>query len=131
RRYAFAARDRIDETVQRIRSVHDARFHYIRTYTKGPTFASLNRYKEKCFLILPLMRDLRARGKLTGPPAALMELRGPCEELFDLTTDPHEIRNLVASVDPVHREALMRLRAALDVWVIETGDRGEQPESPE
>jgi len=58
-------------------------------------------------------------------------LRGPCEELFDLTTDPHEIRNLVASVDPVHREALMRLRAALDVWITETGDRGEQPELPE
>lgn len=39
RRYAFAARDRIDETVQRIRSVHEERYHYIRTFTAGPTFA--------------------------------------------------------------------------------------------
>jgi arylsulfatase A-like enzyme len=131
RRYAFAARDRIDETVQRIRSVHDARFHYIRTYTPGPTFASLNRYKEKCFLIMPLMRELRAQGKLTGAAADLMERRGPCEELFDCTADEHEIRNLADSPEREHREALGRLRAALDVWITETGDRGEKPEPPE
>src|SRR5206468_11296902 len=102
RQYAFAARDRIDETLQRIRSVHDARFHYIRTFSAGPTFASLNRYKEKCFLILPLMRQLHAQGKLTGPPANLLEVRGPCEELFDLAADPHEIHNLVGSTEPEH-----------------------------
>lgn len=28
------------------------------------------------------------------------------------------------SADPAHREALARLRAALDAWMIETGDRG-------
>lgn len=131
RQFSFAARDRIDETVQRIRSVHDERFHYIRTYTVGPTFASLNRYKEKCFAIMPLMRELHAQGKLTGPPADLMERRGPCEELFDLNADPHEIRNLVDSSDAECREALARLRAALDVWITETGDRGQQPEPPE
>ncbi len=131
RQYAFAARDRIDETVQRIRSVHDARFHYIRTYTAGPTLASLNRYKEKCFLILPLMRAMHAEGKLTGAPAELMEGRGPCEELFDVAADPHEIRNLVKSDVAEHREALVRLRAALDVWITETGDQGQWPEAAE
>ena len=131
RTYAFAARDRIDETVHRIRSVHDARFHYIRTFSAGPTFASLNRYKEKCFPILPLMRQLHAEGQLSGPPAALMDLRGPCEELFDLSSDPHEIRNLADSAVAEHRAALLRLRTALDVWIAETGDCGEQPEPPE
>ena len=128
RQYAFAARDRIDETEQRIRSVHDARSHYIRTYTVGPTFTSLNRYKEKCFLIMPLMRELHAQGKLTGAAAELMERRGPCEELYDLDADPHEIRNLADSPDAEARNALIRLRAALDVWMTETGDRGQQPE---
>jgi arylsulfatase A-like enzyme len=131
RQYAFAARDRIDETVQRIRSVHDAQYHYIRTYTAGPTFASLNRYKEKCFLIVPLMRELDAAGLLAGPPAELMKRRGPCEELYDVDRDPHEIRNLAASPAPADREALVRLRASLDTWIIETGDRGERPEPPE
>ena len=67
RQYAFSARDRIDETVQHIRTVRDARWRYIRNYTLGPTFASLNRYKEKCFLVMGLMRELQAEGKLTGP----------------------------------------------------------------
>jgi N-sulfoglucosamine sulfohydrolase len=131
RRYVFAARDRIDETEQRIRSVHDQRFHYIRTLSTGPTFASLNRYKEKCFPIYPLMREMKAQGKLTGPPLELMERSGPGEELYDLQSDPHEIRNLAASGDPVHRDALTRMRAALDTWLVETGDRGHIPESRE
>ena len=131
RRYAFAARDRLDETVQRIRSVHDTRFHYIRTFSTGPTFASLNRYKEKCFPIIPLMRELHAQGKLTGAPRELMERSGPCEELYDLQSDPHEVRNLIASHDSMHVDALVRLRAALETWMIETGDRGHIPEPPE
>jgi len=127
RRYAFSARDRIDETVLRIRSVRDARWRYIRNFTAGPTFTSLNRYKEKCFLVLPLMRELQAQGRLTGPPAALMTMRGPSEELYDIADDPHEIKNLAHSTQPEHREALQRLRSALDTWIVETGDLGEYP----
>jgi N-sulfoglucosamine sulfohydrolase len=128
RRFAFAARDRIDETRQRIRSVHDERFHYIRTLSAGPTFASLNRYKEKCFAIMPVMRELHATGQLTGPALELMQRTGPCEELYDTQADPHEIANLLTSAKPEHREALARLRTALDAWIIETGDRGQFPE---
>ncbi len=131
RAFAFAARDRIDETVQRIRSVHDQRYHYIRTFSSGPTFASLNRYKEKCFIIIPVMRDLQAQGRLSGPPLELMQRTGPCEELYDLQTDPHEIHNLLASTDPAHREALHRLRAALETWITETHDQGTIPEPAE
>jgi arylsulfatase A-like enzyme len=131
RTYAFSARDRIDETVQRIRSVRDARWRYIRNYTPGPTFASLNRYKEKCFLVIPRMRELQGQGKLTGPPADLLALHGPSEELYDLAADPYEIRNLVNSDQAEPHSALLRLRAALDVWIIETGDRGQWPDLPE
>lgn len=131
RTYAFSARDRIDETIQRIRSVRDERWRYICNFTPGPTFASLNRYKEKCFLILPLMRELQAQGKLNGPAADLMALHGPGEELYDIAADPHEIRNLANSTDPEHQAALLRLRTALDVWITETGDRGQWPEPPE
>jgi arylsulfatase A-like enzyme len=131
RKYAFSARDRIDETVQRIRSVHDGRYHYIRTLSDGPTFASLNRYKEKCFIIIPLMRELQAQGKLTGPPAALMEMRGPSEELYDTQADRDEIHNLAGSSRAEDHDALVRLGAALDAWITETGDRGVIPEPPE
>lgn len=129
--YAFSARDRIDETQARIRSVRDARWRYIRNYPPHATLAGLNRYKEKCFLILPLLRQLHSAGQLQGPARDLMRARAPDEELYDIEADPHEMHNLAASEDPEHREALTRLRAALDTWMIETGDRGHIPEAPE
>jgi len=130
RKYVFAARDRIDETVVRQRSVHDERYHYIRNDTPGAGFLTLNRYKEKCFLVKPLMRRLHKQGKLTGAAADLMQ-PFPREMLFDTQADPHEIHNLASSDAPQHRQALARLRAALDTWIVETGDRGHLPEPPE
>ena len=130
RTYAFSARDRIDETVVRLRSVRDRRYHYIRNFTPGAGFTTLNRYKEKCFLVKPLMRSLFAEGKLKGPPADLMK-PFPTEQLYDTVTDPHEIDNLADSVGGPPREALLRLRAALDTWISETGDRGHLPEAPD
>lgn len=128
RQYAFSARDRIDETVCRIRSVHDGRFHYLRNFTPEVGFTSLNRYKEKCFLVMPLMRELHSQGKLTGPPLALMTTPAPPEELYDIESDPHEIHNLATSDQVEHREALLRLHSALDVWITETNDLGQWPE---
>ncbi len=129
RTYAFSARDRIDETVNRIRSVREQRYHYIRNYMPTQGFASLNRYKEKCFPVKQLMRKLDAEGKLSGPAAELMEPLPP-EQLYDTENDPYEIHNLANSDKPEHREALLRLRAALDTWIIETGDLGQWPEPP-
>lgn len=130
RQFAFAARDRIDETVVRMRSTHDNRYHYIRNYTPGAGFETLNRYKEKCFLVKPLMRKLKAEGKLSGPPLDLMK-PFPKEMLFDTQSDPHEIRNLADSDDADHQAALLRLRTAMDTWMVESGDRGHIPEPPE
>ena len=130
RSFAFAARDRIDETVVRMRSVHDNRYHYVRNYTPGAGFETLNRYKEKCFLVKPLMRRLKAEGKLFGAASELMK-PFPDEMLFDTMSDPHELHNLAQSKSPDHQAALLRLRTALDTWMIESGDRGHLPEPPE
>jgi len=131
RKFAFSARDRIDETVNRIRSVRGTRYHYIRNFMPRQSFVSLNRYKEKCFAVKPLMRRLYKEGQLSGAPAALMAPRLPKEQLFDTKNDPHEIHNLAASNKPDHHIALIRLRAALDTWMTETGDLGGQLEPPE
>jgi arylsulfatase A-like enzyme len=130
RAYVFSARDRIDETVLRIRSVRDKRYHYLRNAVPGEGFASLNRYKEKCFAVKPLMREMHASGLLTGAAAELMEPL-PYEQLYDTMEDPHEILNLAASTNPEHRAALIRLRAALETWIVETGDQGEWLEPEE
>lgn len=131
RKYAFSARDRIDETVNRIRSVRDERYRYIRNFMPGQSLTALNRYREKCFLVMPLLRKLHAEKKLTGPALNLMAPRLPEEELYDTKTDPHEIKNLADSGAAEHRRALLRLRTALEVWITETGDQGVRPEPKE
>jgi arylsulfatase A-like enzyme len=131
RQYAFSARDRIDETVNRVRSVRGKRYHYIRNYYPDRHFTSLNRYKEKCFPTKPLMRKLMAEGRLTGPAAELMSPTVAPEQLFDTLNDPHEIHNLANSLEPAHREALIRMRTALSVWMTETQDQGVFPEPKE
>lgn len=131
RKYAFSARDRIDETVNRIRTVRDDRYRYIRNFMPEQSLTALNRYREKCFLVMPLMRELHAKGELKGAPLAFLSPRLPDEELYDTKTDTHLIYNLIDSKDSEHQRALLRLRTALDVWMIETGDQGDRPEPPE
>jgi arylsulfatase A-like enzyme len=130
RRYAFSARDRIDETQVRQRSVRDKRYHYVRNFTPGAGFPTLNRYKEKCFLVKPLMREMLDAGTLSGPPLQLMQPFAE-EQLFDTVADPFEIANLASSDSPEHRRVLQEMRTALDVWMVETGDRGSIPEPAE
>jgi hypothetical protein len=36
--------------------------------------------------------------------------------------------NLINSPRQEHRDALIRLRSALETWIIETGDQGGRPE---
>jgi N-sulfoglucosamine sulfohydrolase len=131
RKYAFSARDRIDETVNRIRTARDERYRYIRNFMPSQSLVALNRYREKCFLVMPLARQLHAEGKLKGAAMSLVAPRLPDEELYDTKNDPFEIRNLADSKEAEHREALLRLRTAVEVWITETGDRGQFPEPPE
>lgn len=128
RTYAFSARDRIDETVLRIRSVRGKRFHYLRNFDGKDGFPTLNRYKEKCFLVKPLMRSMHEQGELTGAAAMLMSPL-PEEELYDTEADPHEINNL--SGDPAYEAQLTEMRQALEAWIIETNDLGRimEPDS--
>jgi N-sulfoglucosamine sulfohydrolase len=74
-------------------------------------------------LVKPLMRQLLQEGKLSGPPADLMKPFA-MEQLFDTESDPYEIRNLADSDTAEHQRILHEMRAALDTWIVETGDRG-------
>jgi hypothetical protein len=54
----------------------------------------------------------------------------PDEELYDLQSDPHEIRNLATSSNPQDQAELKRLRNVLQNWIKETHDQGETSELP-
>jgi len=129
REYAFGARDRCDETVFRLRTVRDTRYRYIRNFTPDRPFLQPNNYKAKQYPLWTLLPQLQAEGKLTPEQAALCAPTMPEEELYDLETDPHEVRNLAASRE--HAEVLGRLRGVLKKWIIETDDQGRNLEPEE
>ncbi len=60
------------------------------------------------------MNVLNLRGKLTPEQAAFFAPTKPEIELFDLTRDPHEVRNVAN--DPAYAEVKAELLAALDDW---------------
>lgn len=129
RRFVFGGRDRGDETVDRIRTVRDEQFRYIRNFMPERPFLQINRYKEWSYPIIGLMRELHAKGELNSVQSYLMNPTRPEEELYDLENDPHEIQNLIHSQK--HQERLNLLRATLDTWMSETNDQGRFVESEE
>ncbi len=128
REYVFAARDRCDETVDRIRAVRDKRFKYIRNYYPDRPYMQLNRYKEVSYPIWRQMQRLETAGEITAAEYPFLAAIRPEEELYDTIEDPDELRNLSSS--PEHQQTLTKMSSALDLWVQHTGDKGEEPEDP-
>ncbi len=126
--YVFGARDRCDETAMRLRTVRDARYRYIRTFNPEVPFFAPNAYKARQYPAWNLVQELAKGNQLDPIQAVLAAPTQPAEQLFDLTEDPHEIRNLVASPKPEHVAALTRLRAELETWIVRTDDQGRIPE---
>ena len=125
REHVFAARDRMDEWTDAVRAVRDRRFAYVRNYRPDlPEYQDLA-YRRQ----MPLMRELlrlRDAGSLDALQARWFRATKSPEELYDTEADPHEVRDLAQ--EPSLRPQLERLRAALDGWIRETGDRPGRPE---
>ena len=123
----FAARDRCDETVERLRSVRTDRFLYIRNFHPQRPALQPNAYKDGKSIVQSL-RALHAAGALEPLSEALLFApTRPPEELYEWTADPWQVKNLAA--DPAHRETLAALRARLDAWMRETQDRGPEADA--
>ncbi len=131
RRYVFTHRDRHDEVVQRIRSVRNGRYRYIRNFIPERPFLFFHAHKEAMYPVIPLLRRLHREDKLNAVQQKLLAPRMPDEELYDLENDPYEINNLADSDDPEHQRVLHRLRGVLDRWIEVTNDHGRRLEPPE
>jgi N-sulfoglucosamine sulfohydrolase len=126
-KYLFAARDRMDETYDRIRSVRGERYRYIRNFRPElPYFQYINYMDE-----MPIMRDWRRlafAGRLNKTQMLFMSRTKPREELYDLANDPFEINNLAGSESMEVQQVLREMSTALDQWIVETKDLGAVPE---
>lgn len=125
----FAARDRCDETMDRIRSVRTDRWLYIRNFHPRRPHLQPNAYKDAKPTLIRL-RELRAVGELEPlSERILFSPTRPEEELYEWIEDRWEVHNLAGR--PEHRPALEALRARVERWMEETDDRGRVPESLE
>jgi len=126
REAVFAARDRCDETVEYIRSVRTARYLYIRNFLPLRPHLQPNAYKDGKSIVQTL-RALHDAGKLDPLAEKLLfSPTRPPEELYEWNTDRWQVKNLAG--DPAHAKALAEMRGRLDRWIVETKDRGPEPE---
>jgi arylsulfatase A-like enzyme len=128
REQIFAARDRCDMTEDRIRCVRTSRWKYIRNFMPERPYSQYNQYILTSYPTLTVMKQLYYDGKLNATQSLFMASRKPEEELYDVSKDPHEVNNLAATV--AAREVQEDLRAKLDRWIVESGDKGRNRENP-
>ena len=125
RKYVVSARDRCDETVDRIRGVRTARYKYVRNFHPARPHLQPCAYKDNK-PVLQRIHELDAEGKLEGPQLLVAAKVRPMEELYDLSKDPWEVHNLVGK--PWAATQLQRHRDMLTEWIEESGDMGQKPE---
>jgi len=125
RKYVYAARDRMDSEVDRVRSVSDGRFNYLRYYMPEKPFYQNIAYRLQNPL-MPHLLKLKDEGKLNTDQMAWFRPLKPEEELFDTKTDPYELNNLVQ--DPKFASKLKELREAHKKWLLDFKDYGELKE---
>lgn len=126
REAVFAARDRCDETVERLRSARTDRFLYIRNFHPQRPHLQPNAYKDGKAIVQRL-RALHEEGAL--PPLSeslLFRLPRPIEELYAYGEDPHQLRNLAGNPD--YLAELEAHRSRLDNWMASTPDPGPEEE---
>jgi hypothetical protein len=121
----FAARDRVDESYDMIRSVRTSNYLYVRNYYPNEPFPIWVPYLSNMPIYKEMLR-LDAEGRLTGPQKSWMAYSRPPEELYDVKADPFQIKNLIN--DPKYRNILTDLRQRHEKWTLETGDMGHMNE---
>jgi arylsulfatase A-like enzyme len=126
REAVFAARDRCDETVERLRSVRTDRWLYIRNGYPARPHLQPNAYKDKKSIVQRL-RELHDEGKLDELQQRLLfSPSRPAEELYEWTKDRYQVRNLAG--DPSYQGPLAEMRDRLDRWIVDTHDLGQAQE---
>ncbi len=121
----FAARDRVDESYDMIRSVRTKNYLYARNYYPNEPFPIWVPYLSNMPIYKEMLR-LEAEGKLSGPQKSWMAYSRPPEELYDVRKDPFQINNLIN--DPKLKPVLEDLRKRHEEWTLRTSDMGHMNE---
>ncbi|MDG2280263.1 MAG: sulfatase [Flavicella sp.] len=123
REYVYGSSDRFDEYTDRIRSVRDKQFLYLKNY-----YPELKKYKDLSYRKqVPLMLDLlnlAGANELDAIQRIWFDTKTE-EELYDCISDPHNLNNLANK--PEFDQELKRMRKALKAQ--KSKDYAKQPEA--
>jgi arylsulfatase A-like enzyme len=120
KKFLVGMRGRMDERIDLARSVRDERYLYIRNYMPHLPEGQHLDYMFQT----PTTRVWKKafdNGSLNDAQKQFW-LPKPGEQLFDLQTDPDQVKNLARS--PAHQEVLERMSETLDQWQLEHKDLG-------
>ena len=125
RDFVYGSSDRFDEFTDRIRSVRNKKFLYLRN-----SFPELPKYKDVGYRKnIPMMSSflkLRDENKLNNIQKIWFETKTP-EELYDVIKDPFQINNLAENSD--YASVLLEMRTALNNFQKGKTDYGKIPEA--
>lgn len=121
----FSYADRFDEKYDMVRALRKGKIKYMRNYHAYYPDGLHNRYRY-IQLAYSQWRRLYKKGELNQIQRQFFEPRQP-EALYDLSTDPHETRNLAE--DPTYTKILKELRGRLNQRMRSMPDLGVFPES--
>jgi arylsulfatase A-like enzyme len=126
--YVFSTQDRMDSTMDQVRSVRDARYRYVRNLMPQVPHLPRTHYRENLTMMKDLARLKEEKEKATPEQWQIVSDSKPPEEFYDTVKDPHETYNLID--DPAHQKRIADMRDALDRWTRDTNDLGLiKPES--
>jgi len=126
REYLFAARDKMDDTHDAMRSVRSKKYRYILNLMPERAYCQFNNYKETKYPALAVMNVMNLKEDLNDAQRAFMATTKPEEELYDLENDPHQINNL--AFDSEYLAIKTELRNVLEDWRLEINDKGVSDE---
>lgn len=127
REAAFSARDRCDETIERLRSVRSDRFLYIRNFFPNRPHLQPNAYKDHKAIVIALRAAHEAGTLPSVSEELLFSPTRPAEEFYEYVNDRWQITNLAANPD--FKAQLESHRAQLDEWIASSQDKGFESEA--
>jgi arylsulfatase A-like enzyme len=123
--FLHGCRGRMDESRDLVRSVTDGRYVYLRNYYPHVSQGQHVTYQFET-PTTRVWRRLFDEGRATPAQSIFWTVPKAPEELYDLQTDPDEVRNLASSSE--HAEILNRLRQAQRDHAAKIRDVGFLPE---
>jgi N-sulfoglucosamine sulfohydrolase len=125
REFVASAKDRLDHTIDQVRTIRTNSFRYTRNYKLDRVLLQPQYRDGKPYL--ENLKELYSAGELSEVHKKIFFGEREPEELYEVSKDPHQLVNLAGN--STYKVELQRHRKLLDHWLA-TGDKGTGEESP-